>query len=52
MNSNFNLKIQLIENTCLFELTWGEAQQLNANLTYPKTIVNLYNEWQQCYLKF
>ena len=50
--SNFNLKIQLIEKTCLFELAWGEGQQLNATLTYPQTIVNLYHEWQQCYLKF
>ena len=49
---NFNLKIQLIQNTCLFELTWGEGQQLNATLTYPKTIANSYHEWQQSYLKF
>ncbi|MEB3215787.1 MAG: CHASE2 domain-containing protein [Nostocales cyanobacterium 94392] len=52
MNSNFNLKIQLIENTCLFELAWGEGQQLNATLTYPQSIANLYHEWQQSYLKF
>ncbi|MEM6401509.1 MAG: CHASE2 domain-containing protein [Cyanobacteria bacterium P01_D01_bin.116] len=49
---NFNLKVQLIENTCLFELVWGECQQLNTILTYPKNIVNLYHEWQECYLKF
>ncbi|MEO1765432.1 MAG: histidine kinase, partial [Cyanobacteria bacterium J06629_18] len=49
---NLNLKIQLIENTCLFELTWGEGQQLNASLTYPQTIPNFYQEWQQYYLKF
>ena len=52
MNSDFNLKVQLIENTCLFELAWGEGQQLNATLTYPKAIANLYHEWQQYYLKF
>ncbi len=52
MNSDFNLKIQLIEKTCLFELTWGEGQQINASLTYPQSIVNLYHQWQQCYLKF
>ena len=50
--TNFNLKIQLIEKTCLFELTWGEGQQLNASLTYLQTIHNFYQEWQQCYLKF
>ena len=49
---NFNLKIQLIENTCLFELAWGEGQQLNATLTYPQSIANLYHQWQQSYLKF
>ncbi len=52
MNANFNLKIQLIEKTCLFELAWGDSQQLNATLTYPQTIANLYHEWQQFYLKF
>jgi hypothetical protein len=52
MNSNFNLKVQLIENTCLFELTWGEAQQLNANLNYPKSITSSYNEWHKLYLNF
>lgn len=52
MNANFNLKVQLIENTCLFELTWGAGQQLNATLTYPKNIAISHHEWQQCYLKF
>ncbi|NJM23755.1 MAG: hypothetical protein HC907_36715 [Richelia sp. SM1_7_0] len=50
--SNFNLKIQLIENSCLFELAWGEGQQLNATLTYPQSIAISYHEWQQYYLKF
>ncbi len=50
--SNLNLKIQLIEKTCLFELAWGDSQQLNATLTYPQTIADLYHEWQQYYLKF
>ena len=50
--SNFNLKIQLIEKTCLFELTWGEGQQINTTLTYPQSIDIIYHEWQQCYLKF
>ena len=43
--TNFNLKIQLIEKTCLFELTWGEGQQLNATLNYPQTIPNFYHQW-------
>ncbi|MDY6900311.1 MAG: CHASE2 domain-containing protein [Cyanobacteriota bacterium] len=50
--SNLNLKIQLIKKTCLFELAWGDSQQLNATLTYPQTITHLYQEWQQYYLKF
>jgi len=52
MNSIFNLKVQLIENTCLFELTWGEGQQLNANLNYPQSITNSYHEWHNLYLNF
>jgi len=49
---SFRLKVWLIEQTCLFELTWGQGQQLTTQLTYPKTLTHLYQTWQQAYLNF
>ncbi|MBR8835340.1 MAG: CHASE2 domain-containing protein [Stigonema ocellatum SAG 48.90 = DSM 106950] len=46
------LKVQQIEKACLFELSWGKGQQINATLTYPENITKLYQEWQRIYLNF
>jgi len=46
------LKVQQIEKVCLFELSWGKSQQINATLPYPETITLLYQEWQRIYLNF
>jgi CHASE2 domain/CHAT domain len=48
----FRLKIQRIERTCLFELSWGGGQQLNAQLPFPDRLTNLYQTWQTAYLNF
>lgn len=50
--SSFRLKIWRIEQTCLFELSWGKSQQLTAQLIYPETLTTLYHEWRQIYLSF
>ncbi len=55
MNSTvaaFYLKVQRIEQVCLFELCWGTGQQLSVTLPYPETLTQLYQEWQQIYLCF
>ena len=55
MNSTvftFNLKVQQIEQVCLFELSWGQGQQLEVRVSYPQTLTALYREWQQTYLNF
>jgi CHASE2 domain/CHAT domain len=48
----FRLKIQRIERTCLFELSWGSGQQLNAQLPFPDRLTTLYQTWQTAYLNF
>jgi hypothetical protein len=51
--SVFHLKVQRVEQTCLFELSWGkQGQQLNATLPFPKTLSTLYQEWNSVYLRF
>lgn len=48
----FNLKVQKVEQVCLFELSWGEGQRLASQVDYPSSLTNLYNEWQRAYLNF
>lgn len=48
----FNLKVQKVEQTCLFELSWGEGQRLASQVNYPATLTQLYKEWECAYLNF
>lgn len=48
----FRLKVQKIEQTCWFELSWGKGQQLSCTLNYPQLLTGLYQEWQRIYLSF
>lgn len=48
----FNLKVQKIEQICLFELSWGQGQRLTAQVDYPTTLTGLYQEWRRAYLNF
>jgi len=50
--SAFYLKVQRIEQVCLFELSWGGGQELNASLPYPQKLTILYQEWHEIYLTF
>lgn len=47
-----HLKIRQIQQTCLFELSWGKGQQLTATVAYPDALTILYQDWQRCYLNF
>lgn len=49
---NFYLKVQRIEQVCLFELTWGKGQHLNVTIPYPENLTRFYQEWQRAYLNF
>lgn len=48
----YQLKVRLVEQTCVFELVWGQGQQLSAELQYPIRLNLLYQEWQLAYLSF
>ena len=50
--SVFHLKVQRIEQVCLFELSWGRGQQLGVTLPYPEVLNTLYQEWSSVYLSF
>ncbi len=52
MNSKIRLKVQRINQTCLFELSWGNGQQLSCMLNYPESLTASYQEWQRVYLSF
>ncbi|MEM0978680.1 MAG: CHASE2 domain-containing protein [Cyanobacteria bacterium P01_H01_bin.58] len=48
----YQLKIQKVERVCLFELTWGRAQCLQAQVPYPAELETHYQHWQRAYLNF
>lgn len=50
--ANLHLKVQRIEQVCLFELSWGKGQHLSVVTLYPQNLTTLYQEWQQCYLNY
>ncbi|MCC5603809.1 CHASE2 domain-containing protein [Nostoc favosum] len=50
--TNLYLKVQRIEQVCLFELSWGTTQRLSAKTSYPENLTLFYQEWQRNYLSF
>ncbi|PSB23489.1 CHASE2 domain-containing protein [Stenomitos frigidus] len=52
LSSPFRLKVQKVDQTCLFELSWGQGQQLVATLKYPTVLTELYQDWRRVYLSF
>lgn len=48
----FRLKVQHIDPICLFELFWGQGQQLSATLKYPTLLAEHYQDWRRIYLSF
>jgi hypothetical protein len=48
----FHLKVQQVGQACLFELSWGQGQQLSVTLSYPEKLNTLYDEWNSIYLTF
>ncbi|MUG97661.1 CHASE2 domain-containing protein [Scytonema sp. UIC 10036] len=50
--NNFYLKIQKVDRTCLFELSWGKNQHITAALFYPEDIILSHNEWHKIYCNF
>ncbi|MEB3293587.1 MAG: CHASE2 domain-containing protein [Synechococcales bacterium] len=50
--TSFLLYVQLVEQTCSFQLLWGNGQQLRVMLSYPASLTRLYERWQEAYLNF
>lgn len=48
----FNLKVDRINNHCLFQLSWGDGCQLSATLNYCAIVIEFYREWRDAYLDF
>ncbi|MCU0548037.1 MAG: CHASE2 domain-containing protein [Leptolyngbya sp. Prado105] len=48
----FHLKVQKVEQICLFELSWGQGQSLTVQVNYPQALTQLYQDWRQTYLNF
>jgi hypothetical protein len=48
----FRLKVQKVQNVCLFELAWGQGQQLTTLLEFPTVLADLYQDWRRVYLCF
>lgn len=46
------LRVQKIEQSCLFECTWGNGQRVSAILPFPADLDRLFQTWQHCYLSF
>jgi CHASE2 domain-containing sensor protein len=50
--SPFRLKIWHVEQTCIFELSWGKGQQLTTRVPFAETLKTRYHHWRQTYLDF
>lgn len=45
----FRLRIRQVEQSCVFDLSTPEGQEISATLKYPEQLTDLYQNWQQIY---
>lgn len=48
----YQLNIHKIEQSCLFELTWGQGRHISAILPYPAQLTLLYQTWRRAYISY
>ncbi|WP_159786962.1 CHASE2 domain-containing protein [Sodalinema gerasimenkoae] len=48
----YRLSIHQIEQSCLFDLTWGKGQRLTATVAFPQLLLKLYQHWRRAYLGY
>lgn len=48
-SSTFRLKIRQIDQSCVFDLTRFDGQEISATLKYSERLTELYQNWQQIY---
>lgn len=46
------LKIFRVKETCIFELGWGQGQQLMVEVPYPEALTTLYQTWHNAYVDY
>lgn len=51
-SGKMHLKVQQVEQVCIFELSWQQGQRLTARLNYPSELTRLYQVWRQAYLHY
>jgi CHASE2 domain-containing sensor protein len=48
----YRLTIHKIDQTCLFDLTWGQGQRLPVSVPFPPALLGLYEAWRRTYLGY
>ena len=48
----YHLTIRKIDQTCLFDLTWGKGQRLPVGVPFPPNLLGLYDAWRRAYLGY
>ncbi|WP_205369720.1 CHASE2 domain-containing protein [Thermoleptolyngbya sp. PKUAC-SCTB121] len=48
----YRLTVHKIDQSCLFDLSWGEGQRLTASVVLPEGLLSLYAAWQRAYLGY
>lgn len=49
----FGLKVEIINQNCRFDLSWGEAQQIESiYVIYPQELNHYYQSWQRAYIRY
>lgn len=48
----YRLNVHKIDQSCLFDLTWGRGQRLTASVAFPDSLLALYDSWRRAYLGY
>lgn len=48
----YRLTVHKIDQSGLFDLTWGEGQRITATVAFPDTLLPLYETWRRAYLGY
>ena len=49
---SYRLTVHKIDQSGLFDLTWGEGQRITATVAFPDTLLPLYDTWRRAYLGY
>ncbi|MGB3188209.1 MAG: CHASE2 domain-containing protein [Limnoraphis sp.] len=46
------LRVQHLEQSCLFDLSWGKGQRLSTSVSFPENTISSYKVWGEAYRNF